>query len=314
MILIECTKLEDYFTALVDSYEHVEEAGQGEALVDLLVRDWVLFGDLENSKIELLLGAILGASYSNDKRYMKQIPNAGILNQWDEFCKEIKNSNRFFPQAIQSFIGEENLLHNMLSILAIDSNEVIEGSRVYRARKNSGSEPLPIDKMGAPPVGLASAGRANPNGISYLYVASTVNTAISELRPHKNEKLTIAELEVVSETPLKLIDLRNPRRTISPFQRLDYIEQLVSDIELLVRLGTDLTQPVLLDDAALEYLPSQYLCEYIKSIGYDGVIYESALGNGFNFAIFNASNVRAISTSDHVVDEVSISHTLVLTS
>lgn len=305
--LVRCSSLEDSFAALIDSYDVAKKEVQGDTLASLLKKDWVLFGDLQNSKTELLLAAILGKSYSNESRYIKRESAALSVSQWEEFCREIKNKNRFFPQAIQELIDDDSL-QVLLAQLNIHSDELIGDDRIYRSRKNPNLDPFPIDEMSAPPIGKASAGRANPYGISYLYVASSINTAISELRPHKNEKLTIAEFEVSAESPLILVDLRNPRKTISPFDKLDEIEQLLSDIELLVRLGNDLTQPVLNEDADLEYLPSQFLCEYIKFLGYDGVIYESALGDGFNIAIFDARQLRAIKSADHIVDAIDISH------
>jgi hypothetical protein len=45
----------------------------------------------------------------------------------------------------------------------------------------------------------------------------------------------------------------------------------------------------------LDYLPSQYLCEFIKSIGFDGVEYRSSLyEGGFNIALFDDNKVNCI--------------------
>ena len=163
--------------------------------------------------------------------------------------------------------------------------------------------PYPIDMMGKPPEKQAGNGRANPVGIPCLYVASDAATAIAEIRPHKGELVCVAEFDV--EDSLKLIDLQNPRKTVSPFELDDTILKLFRRyMEYLCRLGEELTMPVLPHFAHLEYLPSQYLCEYIKTIGYDGVIYRSAMGPGINYAIFNDSKVMGKDVSLYHIDEI----------
>jgi RES domain len=64
------------------------------------------------------------------------------------------------------------------------------------------------------------------------------------------------------------------------------IGQLRSDIRFLERLGEELTKPVLPQGAAIDYVPSQYLCEFIKKCNYRGVIYRSAVSDGINLALF----------------------------
>jgi len=40
------------------------------------------------------------------------------------------------------------------------------------------------------------------------------------------------------------------------------------------------------------YFSTQYLCDWVKKSGYDGIEYPSAMGNGFNVAIFNWDNIE----------------------
>jgi hypothetical protein len=58
-------------------------------------------------------------------------------------------------------------------------------------------------------------------------------------------------------------------------------------------LGEALAKPIHPEDSAVEYIPTQYLAEVIKSAGYDGICYPSALNpKGSNVVIFDPSNVR----------------------
>jgi hypothetical protein len=52
-------------------------------------------------------------------------------------------------------------------------------------------------------------------------------------------------------------------------------------------VGLELTRPVLPRSTATDYVPSQYLCEFIKKQGFDGVIYTSSVGTGKNLALFD---------------------------
>ena len=66
------------------------------------------------------------------------------------------------------------------------------------------------------------------------------------------------------------------------------IIELRADLPLLERLGEELTRPVQPSGVAFEYVPTQYLCEYIKKKGFDGVLYRSSVStdDGVNIALF----------------------------
>ncbi|NOR46011.1 MAG: RES domain-containing protein [Candidatus Delongbacteria bacterium] len=62
---------------------------------------------------------------------------------------------------------------------------------------------------------------------------------------------------------------------------------IYQNMTYLNELSNELSRPVNPNDINLEYLPSQYLCEFIKQVGYDGIIYKSSLSKGSNYVIFN---------------------------
>jgi hypothetical protein len=140
--------------------------------------------------------------------------------------------------------------------------------------------------MGAPPKRRASHGRANPAGIPYLYLGSKPETAAAEIRPHTGEVACVADFTIPE---VRAVDLRHPRKLVSPFILTDASEigQLRADLPFLERLGDELTRPVLPSGAAIDYIPSQYLCEFIKKSGFDGVIYRSSVSDGINLALFD---------------------------
>ena len=55
-----------------------------------------------------------------------------------------------------------------------------------------------------------------------------------------------------------------------------------------LKLEDELSKPHRRHDSDLDYLPTQYVSEFIKSMGFDGIEYKSSLyPEGYNLAIFN---------------------------
>jgi hypothetical protein len=160
--------------------------------------------------------------------------------------------------------------------------------------------------MKKPPQKVATNGRANPHGIPYLYVASTIETAISEIRGHKGESVTVAEFQISRK--LELVDLREPINTISPFALNDEneIELLYKNMPYLTLLGNELSKPVIPREANIEYLPTQYLCELLKHTGYHGIIFKSSISDGNNYVIFDDKRLKAVEAFQYQITSVSI--------
>ncbi|CAE6768216.1 hypothetical protein R75483_03884 [Paraburkholderia domus] len=108
--------------------------------------------------------------------------------------------------------------------------------------------------------------------------------------------------------PLAAVDLRDPRKLVSPFVLGDAgaIGQLRADIPFLEKLGEELTRPVLPRSAAIDYIPSQYLCEFIKKSGYDGVAFRSSVSSGMNLALFSPAKARGLSVTRYNINRVSV--------
>jgi len=296
--LIEPSKLEGEFHSIVGLYK--KDDGSSQSLVSLLKRDWGLFSGLEEAQAKSVLQYIFGDRSKNFEGYSSILSSSEYLDHknWDEFKKEIKHENRFFPESFP----EHEKLANLLDHLAV----IQEPTHLYRARiVHSGDRAYNIDQMGPPPPNVASGGRANPFGVSYLYVATTEHTAISEVRPHQNDLVSVAKFSLREE--LLIIDLRNPRKTICPFHYgEEELKGIYRGLELLSKLSEELTKPVNPNVAHLEYVSSQYLCEFIKSKGFAGVVYRSSLGYGDNYAIFNSSRLEGESVSLYRVSDIKV--------
>lgn len=297
--LVVPSDLRSQFELLIDAYARAEA---GQTLVEWLRRDWALFDHMrmDDAHAKDLLGDILDDGDIVRRNFAAlSTGRARAIEKWEELRTELMHKNRFFPATTIDM----DRLKRLLPSLMLDAAEL---PRVwYRARIQQSSDTYPIDQMGCPPKHLASHGRANPAGIPYLYLASQEITAISEVRPSPGDTVTVARVAIPS---FEIVDLRRPRKTFSPFS-LPYEDTLSSfreDLDFLEKLGEELSRPVLQKSAAFDYIPSQYLCEFVKNCGFGGVMYRSAAEGGINLALFNSDQVNFVDVKSCYVSKVSV--------
>ena len=128
----------------------------------------------------------------------------------------------------------------------------------------------------APPKEDAKAGRANSVGISFLYAATDVKTAIMEMRPQIGQCFNVCKIEMFKN--LKIFDFTYVAAEI---KEDEYIKS--GD---LYSLSKEFSYPNYGD--VEDYIPTQYVCEYLREQGFDGIRYKSAVSSeGVNLIIFN---------------------------
>jgi hypothetical protein len=295
--LVEPCKLANYFELLVNVYEPSED---GKSLVEWMKDDWQLFSHqrMDTAHAKELLGEILDdgeivrKSFAPSPSYISE-----GLAQWDKLRDEMMYANRWFLDVAIDLDRLEQLFGMLLASQL--------PRQWYRARILAEDQVFPIEKMGAPPERRSSHGRANPAGIPYLYLGSIPETAVAEIRPHTGELACVADFTIPD---IKVVDLRNPRKLVSPFilSESSEISQLRADLPFLERLGEELTRPVQPSGAAIDYIPSQYLCEFIKKIGFDGVLYRSSVSDGINLALFDPDQASGGTVELYSVSKVSV--------
>jgi len=298
MNLIEPAKLLDLFEPVLGLYR---KDTKGLSLNEILQTDWHVFAVKKDEIQNKLLREIVGNPSLFSVKYKSAfLKDEKIIEQWEEFREELMHRNRFFPHDAPNKGKFEDLGEY------IGKPAMMGAQKFYRARVNITGKPYPISKMGKPPPKRAKNGRANPIGIPYLYVASSIGTAIAEIRGHKGETVTIAEF--ITNTNLELADLRDPKNKVSPFNLVDErkLDLICEKLPFLVALGNELSKPVIPREADLEYLPSQYLCELLKQVGFHGIIYKSSIADGDNYVIFNHEKLDPIETYQYKITEMTI--------
>jgi hypothetical protein len=294
--LVEPGALFEVFEMLIGVYE---PDPNGKSLIEWMKEDWKLFSRMDVAHAKVLLAEIL-----NDgdivRRTFSPSPTfkSEALARWATLRDELMYKNRYF---LDEALDKDRLKELLDHILADDLPD-----QWYRARIAIADTAYGLREMGAPPRHLATHGRANPTGIPYLYLGSMPDTAVAEIRPHTGELACVAKFTLPK--PLVAVDLRNPRKLVSPFILADAgaIGQMRADIPFLERLGFELTRPVLPRSAAIDYLPSQYLCEFIKKSGYGGVVYRSSVSEGINLALFDPTDAVGRDVELYDVNRVSV--------
>ena len=301
---VEAHDLENLFQPLANLYTPVEyfmpnellKEFDGETFWEKVNLIWEVFSEASLDKSEQLLSDIF--ELQGDKTGPPQFLSSQVedelefwssdehvtrklINRWSEFENELKNVNRFFPQ--------KKINPNELIVIFQNLEKLlVKETKFYRARNSHKVGKFAPSNMGKPSADNTKNGRANPVGIAYLYLASDVKTAIEEIRPSVKDKVTVGDFIIKED--LRLVDLTR----ISPFQfyQAEEPEKLIRDIGFLYKLREDLSLAINPKDAELEYLPTQYLCELIKYGGWDGVIYDSSLSDGYNIVLFNDKQVE----------------------
>ena len=141
----------------------------------------------------------------------------------------------------------------------------------------------------APPKGTASPGRINPDGISYLYAANDIQTAVLEVRPIPTQFVSVAQVELLEDVTIysfiKPSSLEADKS--DPFDWVDYDE-----------ISRYFGQPNY--GGKSYYLATQYISEYIKHLKdsndqtiFDGLCFRSSLNpSGTNYVLFDVSQSK----------------------
>ena len=289
------------FRLVADAYESDE---QGETLLYCLKRDWKLFANnaLREDAQREILAKILGAERISYRYRPFQVQSVEEGSEaYQRFREEIIGQNRWFVESSKFIDGSREFLSNLLYDVG--------HSILYRARIAEDPENLyVVSEMGAPPSEFARGGRSNPEGISYLYLASNEATALAEVRPQAGHIVCLGSFKFEN---LRVVDLTDLRQSYSPFL-LDDVSKVAisaSKLALFEAVSEEMSKPIV-DSPSKEYLPTQYMCEMMKYLGFEGVRYRSSQGDGTNFVLFNRTDAKPTEVHHRRVQKLQIENRL----
>ena len=152
-------------------------------------------------------------------------------------------------------------------------------------------KPFPPPRMKPLPQKVKE-GRANSNGEPVLYLSTDRETAMAECRPWIAAYISIGMFYTTKN--LKILDLSKDK--FIPVG-IDDIERKKGDQEFAEKviwgeINKAFTKPVQRSDQSTDYIPTQKIADFFKNCGFDGLKYKSALGIGYNIALFDISSAE----------------------
>ncbi len=224
--------------------------------------------------------------------------NQTLFLSWDKFSEEIKTVNRFH-------LKNPLDLEKLKSLFKHFQKDLPKGKKYYRARISDNPKGYPIEKMGNPPNELAKSGRANPNGISYLYLANDITTTLYEIRASLFDYVTIGKFRL--EENISVVNLSRYTYDVFRLAELESLEEVMIHGSFIDKLEQELSKPRRRNDSELDYLPTQYLSELIKSMGFDGIEFKSSLySEGTNIAVFNPKKFKCLEVEVHDITNIKL--------
>lgn len=296
----DVSSIEDMLVSILEIYVPKSELpdtypdNDTKPIAERLCDEWDVFSGTPNQVVKIVKGVVedslflsekilteaVGIPQLFDEEYM--LKNSIMGNHsWEEFKKSIRNVNRFHNDYVHLELLGEILTGAKIYIPA--------GDKFYRARVSNEKGKLGFTRkeMWAPPDDVALPGRANSKGQSCLYLSSKKKTTVKEIRAHAFDYVTIATFRLIRE--IKILDLCSITHNSPFYSNTDKIEYLVNE-KILRAIENDLAKPMSRWDSDLDYLPTQYISDFAKFCGYDGVRYYSTFDeDAYNIALFDSS-------------------------
>lgn len=208
---------------------------------------------------------------------------------WKVFKHQVMHFSRFFE--LKSVAGpSRNLLRPISSFFKALTHDLEPGAVLWRARPDY--DELKDDyaemaqEIGPAPPERSRHSRMSPPGISYLYCAEDIETAVAEVRPSIGSKILLGRF--ILEKRLKILDLtRLPKLRTRGVFSLKYVPTKRFMHSFLADFIEEVSKHVDDRDSQVEYVPTQALCEHIRAEGFDGVRFNSSLHEGgINYTLF----------------------------
>ena len=207
--------------------------------------------------------------------------NQKIMNEteWDMIFKDtidLEKGEIFYRARL---LSKENYAHMHLSDWNKDSND-------------SGIHGLSKKEMGAPPPEKAVAGRANPKGVSYLYLATNPEIACAEIHPTLFDLISVAEFELTQD--IKVVNLKRCSVKGDNVLEREVYSNLIKEFMRAFSI------PVRTRDSDM-YGISQKIANKIKEEKIDGIMYGSmnAMSDqeepSYTLVLFDAGKASCIS-------------------
>lgn len=293
--------------------------GNSKSLSLSILYDWSIINPhISIDAVDTLLRGICSSLYSENKElfensvfipelcdneYLMDNSILGI-NCWDDFVKGLIEDNRYHTHFINIDVFRD--------FCRLIQKEYKKGHVFLRSRISDKNGYHSEKEMGAPDREHSSDGRANARGIRCLYLSDSEDTSIHEVRAGTNEYVSVAKFRLKEDA--LFVDFKQMLE-ISPFLGVDCLKY-AANREILKQINQAIGRPMRSTDSTLDYIPTQYIVDLVKSFAYDdkpvyaGVEYQSVTHEGgCNIAAFYPNMFEYIGSKVYRIDQFSYKKT-----
>lgn len=251
-------------------------------------------------------------------------PEFASWRSYLKFARRVRQTRRYVWQIeVQAF------LDTVRATLKDRDVKISEGSILYRAQEGINYDSVVDDDdnvigeeahgFGAvrmkPLMSRAKEGRVNPAGIPVLYLASTKQTVISEVRPWVGSEISVAQFKILRDLNAVNLSRGHGQMSIDHLTLAQLTGEETPNAEtkekaVWIDIDNAFSRPITRRNDAAAYVPTQILAEFFGDAGYDAIIYRSQFGEkGYNVVLFNVQDAEAINCAPYQVTGIEVSFT-----
>lgn len=304
--VINFEELLDFFDELLQNFTPREN---GEELRDLIQSNWTFFANpkLANIVLNEVINR-LNTPFNSAKTLVNF--NEEILKNvgyWEVLKNQLKWENRFFVNSdyLIKDLGWDSFFNSQFDL---STNQEFYRARVHHEKQGKA---YAYKEMNYPKPEKVNGGRANPSGIPYLYLSDRKETVFYEVRASYLDEISLATFKINKDYKnLKVVDFTED---ITLFQPDLHISNIIKSHLLLRKISRDLSKPMRRYDSDIEYIPTQFICEFIRVItGAIGIRFDSSLDpSGKNIVLFDNKYVDCVNVSLCEVTKLKLNYRLI---
>lgn len=233
--------------------------------------------DIRDPRVEQVVGAALEHNWFETESAAREL----VERFRDDLTAIVPAGSDFFRGRI-----------GVKSRLSAKRASVAEG-RTFRYLPFTGKD---IDR---PPLKLATEGRFNRARVSLLYLASDVQTAVAELRPHPSHLVSTAMFRLKRDLKIANFAKQDIRNFLS--------DPRLEDLRSILSIADVLNVPVQPEHRVL-YAATQLFADVLRSAGFEGLTFNSTVGTGSNLTSFAGDAFELVAGSERVQDVVALEY------
>jgi hypothetical protein len=230
-----------------------------------------------DSRVERVVGAALEHNWFETEAAARAL----VERLRDDLTAVVPSGSEFF----RGRIGVKSRLSVKHALLA--------DGRTFRYLPFSGKD---IDR---PPLKLATEGRFNRARVSLLYLASDVQTAVAELRPHPGHLVSTAMFRLKRDLKVANFAKHDIRNFLS--------DPRLEDLRSILSIADVLNVPVQPEHRVL-YAATHLFADVLRSAGFEGLTFNSSVGKGSNLTSFFGDAFELVAGSEGVQDVVALEY------